>query len=57
MKTIAEMKNEIIETFGFEHPNTIKFFEMCEKFPYGRRLLNGIFRQMMTEYMNEIEEE
>lgn len=29
--TIEEMKNQIIEKFGFEHPKTIEFFERCEK--------------------------
>jgi hypothetical protein len=56
MKTITEMQNAIIETFGFEHANTIRFFDLCEKFPYGRKLLNGIFNSMMKEYMNENED-
>lgn len=28
--TIKEMKDNVIHTFGFEHPATIYFFECCE---------------------------
>ena len=29
--TITEMKNNIIRTYGFEHPATLYFFEECER--------------------------
>ena len=29
--TINEMKNNVIRTFGFEHPATIYFFGECER--------------------------
>lgn len=30
--TVNEMKNAMVEQWGFEHPNTIHFFTVCEKF-------------------------
>lgn len=30
---INEMKNNVIHAFGFEHPATIYFFEICEMMP------------------------
>lgn len=29
--TINEMKNNVIRTFGFEHPATLYFFKECER--------------------------
>ena len=29
--TINEMKDNVIRTYGFEHPATIYFFEICER--------------------------
>jgi len=54
--TINEMKNNVIRTWGFEHPATIYFFECCE-INKGDRLLNEIAYEFAMGWKDEDEDE
>ena len=46
--TINEMKNNVIRTYGFEHPATIYFFERCEDTADDPCLLDVCYYVAMT---------
>ena len=56
MKTITEMQNDMIQKFGFEHENTIRFFEIT-KFKYSKKLIHHYYEKYMEEYRCNTEEE
>jgi hypothetical protein len=53
MKTIAEMKNDIVRLYGLENENTIHFFEICEKFKFGKKLIYGTYNLLIKKYTEE----
>ena len=57
MNTITEMKNEIVNLYGLENENTIYFFNVCEHFPYGKKLINGVYIRLLKKYKRMINEE
>lgn len=57
MNTITEMKNEIVNLYGLENENTIYFFNVCEHFPYGKKLIRGVYIRLLKKYEKMIEED
>ena len=57
MNTITEMKNEIVNLYGLENENTVYFFNVCEHFPYGKKLIRGIYIRLLKKYEKMIEED
>lgn len=53
--TTTEMKNNIVNAFGLEHENTIKFFRICQ-YKYSK-LLHLTYKKMMAEAEKEREED
>ena len=53
--TTTEMKNNIVNTFGLEHENTIKFFRICQ-YRYSK-LIPLTYKKMMAEAEKEREED
>lgn len=47
-KTITAMQNDIINKFGFEHKNTIKFFRITE-YKYAKKLIHATYNKMMAQ--------
>ena len=50
-KTINEMRNDIIQKFGFEHPNTIHFFKITEH-KFAKKMIHHYY----NKYMNDCED-
>ena len=55
--TRTEMQDEIVHTFGFEHPMTISFFEACDTHleEYWDTALRNLYDSMM--YIAQITQE
>lgn len=46
-----EMQNKIIQTLGFEHPDTIEFFEACEMLQdnaSNNKILEKVLNEVLT---------
>jgi hypothetical protein len=56
MKKFAEMENAIIAKFGFEHPNTIKFFKMTSKHYASMKMVKFYFDKFMDEDLDNDDE-
>lgn len=54
--TTNEMKNNVIHTWGFEHPATIYFFKCCE-INKGDHLLDEIAYEFAMGWIDEDEDE
>ena len=46
--TIKQMQNNIIDMFGFEHPNTEYFFKFCETFEIFEDIIKCEYNQIMN---------
>ena len=57
MNIIAKMKNEIVNLYGLENENTIYFFNVCERFPYGKKLIKGVYVRLCQKYERMMKEE
>lgn len=47
----VEMQNKIIRTLGFEHPDTIEFFEACEMLQdnvSNNKILEKVLNEVLT---------
>ena len=51
-----EMKKAIVDKFGLEHPNTIKFFEITSRHYAPMKMIEFYFNKFMSENIFEDDE-
>jgi len=56
MRTVEQMKNEVVNMFGLDSENTAKFFKVCE-YRYAKKLITGTYKALVKEYERIINEE
>ena len=56
MKTITDMKNDIVNLYGLDNKNTAHFFRVCE-FKYSKKLIVGTYNMLIKNYNKIINEE